>query len=251
MGPRAVMRDGRNGALLGPRSIMRDGNFPPLRYDRTPMGPSLNTMGPRIALTQFGWIGAAIGTMGNTSRWACSLNPDNEVIAAQTYPLEGLFTTPAALLNAANIACAGSSGKTIATAQWPAVAAATTLTLTANTSVAFGARVKISNSVTNFKFGTYEIQLATGATVLSYVFVQVTSLPVDIVILAINNNAGKATVVGDSAPAVIFPYSAVAGAIGNSNAGSMVAGDFLYAETLNMRDIGNIYDAVQHGAILL
>lgn len=240
-GARSLMRDAsRRTGRPGARQIMRD---------ITPRGPSNNAMGVRSALTQFGWIGPAIGMMGNSARWACSLNPDNEVIAASGYPLETLATTPSALLNASMIACAGSAGKTITTALWPAVPAATTLDLTANTSIAFGARVKLSASITNFAFGTYEIQLAQGVTVLSYIFITVVSLPVDIIILAINDNAGKATIVGDNAPAVIFPYSIVPGAIGNANAGSMNSSTVLYAETINMRDIGNIWDAVEHGAV--
>jgi len=238
---RTIMRDGVR-PFRGPRSVMRD---------VAPRGPSNNVLGPASALTQFGWIGPAMATLGNSARWAISLNPDNEVIAGPGYPLETQAQTPGAIVNAAVIAVAGASGKTITTSTWPAVPAATTLDLSANTTLAFGARVKISNSTTNFKFGSYELIFATGVTALSYVIVEVTSLPVDVVILAINNNAGKATIVGAVSPAVIFPYSAVPGAIGNINAGALVTGDFLYAETLNMRDIGNIYDALQAGAILI
>jgi len=247
---RAIMRDRAEGyGRPGPRAVMRDRGR--IMRDVNPRGPSNNVMGPAQILTQFGWIGPAMATMGNTARWACSLNPDNEVIAGPAYPLESMATSPAALVNAAMIACAGQAGKTITTALWPAVAAATTLDLAGNTVTAFGARVKIANSITNFKFASYEIQFAMGATVLSYIIVEVTSLPVDIIILGINNNAGKATVVGAATPAVIFPYSAVPGAVGNINAASMVTGDLLYAETLNMRDIGNLYDAVEQGAILI
>lgn len=255
---RLVMRDRVGMGRPGTRAIMRDNVMYNRRVpgrsmrDATPLTSPSNSIGQQQSLTQFGWIGPAIGTLGNTSRWSCSLNPDNEIVAAQGYPLATLATTPAALLNAAMIAVAGSAGKTATSAVWDvATPAAVSLDLTINTTIAFGARVKISNSINDFTFATYEIQLAQDTTVLSYIWVEVTSLPVDIIILAINFNAGQATIVGDSSPHVIFPYSTTPGDIGNLNAASFQAADVLYAETLNMRDIGNIYDAVQSGAIIL
>jgi hypothetical protein len=210
---------------------------------------SNNILTEQQLLAQFGWIGPAMAIMGSSQRWACSLNPDNEVIAAQSYPLETMAQTPAALLNQANIACAGSAGKTLTSGVW--ATAALSLPLTANTTTAFGARVRISNAPTVLKFGMYEIQFAITATVISYILVQVVSLPIDIVILGINNNAGKATIVPNTAPNVIIPYSATPGAIGNMNAGSLNAGDVITAETLNMRDIGNIWGAIEEGAIVI
>lgn len=240
---------GRN--VNNTRMIMRDHRRARRMRDALVAKGSANRISPTESLTQFGWIGPALSVMGNTARWAYSLNPDNDVIAATGYPLETLATSPGSLVNQCEIAVAGDSGKTYSASAWPTTPAAVTLTLTANTARAFGAFVRISNSTTNFKYGTYEIQLATGTTVLSYVLVQVVSLPIELVILAISNNAGKATIIADTAPAIIFPYSVTAGAPGNVNAGSFVSGDVLYAETLNMRDIGNIVDAVDNGAILI
>lgn len=223
------------------------------RRDVTPSTTaSPNAITPSQAMTQFGWIGPVISAMGDTARWAVSLNPDNMVVSGQGYPLETLATSPGALLNACEIACQGAAGKTATAGVW--AAATLDLALTANTSNAFGAYIRISNSITSFKFATYELMFATGATVasaISYVWVNVTTLPCEIVILGINNAAGKATIVPNTTPNVVVPYSAVAGAIGNINAGSFAAGDVIYAETLNMRDIGNIVDAVEGGAILL
>lgn len=236
-------------ALSNPRVIMRDRRKMMRDANPAAANQSGNRLGPAASLRAFGWIGPALSVMGNTARWAYSLNPDNDIVAAPTYPLESMATTPAALLNACAIAVAGASGKTAASGVW--ATAALTLTLTANTTNAFGAFVRISNSTTNFKYGTYEIQFAIGATVISSVWVQVTSLPCEVVILGINNNAGKGTIVGNATPTVIFPYSATAGAIGNLNAGALTTSDVLYAETLNMRDIGNIVNAVGQGAILL
>lgn len=229
----------RDAAFKAPRYSARDGANP----------KSPNVLTRTQQQRQFGWLAPVMSAMGTTSRWAMSLNPDNQIVVGNGQPLEGIFTSPNALYNAAALAVQGQSGKTQASSQW--AGATNTLTLTANTAAAFGAFVRISDTINNFKFGTYEIQLMNGATQLSYITVVVTSLPVEVVILAISNNVGRANVIDDPAPAVQFPYSAVAGAIGNINAGSMNAGNALYAETLNMRDIGNIVGAIGQGAILL
>jgi len=245
-----LRRDALQKVNRNPRMIMRDA-----RRMRDASQASPQTSGNRItpgqALRQFGWIAPALTEMGNSARWAYSLNPDNDVVAAPGYPLESLATSPAALINAASIAVAGSSQKIAASAAWPAVPAAVTLDISAGaTNTVFGAFIRLSNSTQVFKYGTYEVQIAIGATVVSYVYIQVASLPCEVVVLTINNNAGKATVIGDNNPQVIFPYSAAPG-VGNLNAGAMNAGDVLYAEGLNMRDIGNIVNATEQGAILL
>jgi len=193
-----------------------------------------------------------LSNMAGQGRWAYSLNTENDVIDGTAMPLEGMATTPNALVNACEIAVAGASGKNFGSTAWPAVPAAQTITLTTNlTATVFGVLVRISNSTNLFKFGTYEIQLLNGATVIGYVLIQAATLPVEVVILAINNNAGKGIVVPNAVPSVVVPYSAVAGAIGNLNAGSFGTGDVIYAESLNMRDLGNIANAVDNGAILL
>lgn len=248
-GPRMDARPNSHitGALSNPRTLMRDRRM--RDANQAPPTRSGNQIGPAQSLRAFGWIGPALSVMGNTARWAYSLNPDNDIVAANTYPLESMATTPASLLNACAIAVAGASTKTAASAAWSATPAAISLAL--GTASVFGAFVRISNSTQSFKYGTYEIQLTNNGAVLSYVYVQVASLPCEVVILAINNNAGKATIIGDPTPTVVFPYSTTSGAIGNLNAGAFGTGDVVYAETLNMRDIGNVVDAVDQGAILL
>lgn len=210
---------------------------------RDTLTPSHNALSPAASLKQFGWIGPAISNMGNSARWACSLNSDNEVIAGTNMPLESMATTPAALLNACMIASLGNGIKNTAAASLTNGTAAT-IDLSTGGAIAFGARIKLSNSITNFKFSTYEFQLATTATVIADVLVEATSLPVDVVILSISNTGGKATITPDQVPKVIIPATGV-------NAGSIVTGDVVYCETLNMRDIGNIYNALENGAILL
>lgn len=258
---RTGMRRDNRGYAAGPRSLMRDSKIGRIiRRDRPSMRrdvvansqqTSKNQLTTSQLMQQFGWIGPAMAIMGSSQRWACSLNEDNEIIAAQGFPLETQAETPAALVNAAYIACQGSAGKTFASGSLPGTPATFDLALTANTTVAFGARVRISNAPTVLKFGMYEIQFAIGSNVVSYIIVQAVSLPIDVVILSINNNAGKATLVPNPTPTVIIPYSATAGAVGNLNAGSLTATDVVTAETLNMRDIGNIWSAVENGAIII
>jgi hypothetical protein len=260
------------------RMMRRDFNQPGRRIARDYRGvnrrardvlPALQTTSGNALpapspLSQFGWIGQAIGDMGNTQRWADSDNTDNEIIAGGSYPLETLATSPAALLNASLIACAGQAQKNfgaITGLTTTATVATNSITLYSATvpTTVFGVRIRISNSLTNFKFATYELQLWNGVpTALSsltgaasYIYITVASLPVDIIMLNIANAAGKATIIGNSAPVVLVPYSTTAGSAGYVNAGSVAITDVFYAETLNMRDIGNIAGAISAGQISL
>jgi hypothetical protein len=243
---RMMARDSR-GISVGPRTMRQ-------ARDASTASPSSsgNVLGRRQQLRQFGWIGPTLSECGATARYALSLNPDNDVIIANTYPLECLSTSPASLINACMLAVQGDSGKTYASYIATATQATTnqTIDLTTNTKNAFGAFVRISNSTTNFGYGTYEIQLANNATVMSSILIQVTSLPVEVIILAISNNAGKGSVTQDPAPKIIIPFSNSAG-VGNLNYNTVKTADIFYAETLNMRDIGNVVDAMQQGAILI
>jgi hypothetical protein len=242
--PRTRVRDFRTSGMPGRRV-----------RDVLPGVATTNVLPTANSLTSFGWMGQALGDMGNASSWADSLNPDNQIIIPQGYPLESMATTPAALLNACLIACAGNGVKNYASVSITAPAAGTpqTINLGVTATQAFGIRVRISNALTSFKFGTYEIILASAATVasaISYVLVQVGSLPVDVIILAQSNTAGKGTIIGTTTPYLVIPFNTVASGLpGGINLGSVVAGDVWYAETLNMRDIGNIQAAVDAGAV--
>lgn len=245
-----------NASLMQPRvraRFARDMNRRVAR-DITPNVASQNTLPPSNPLSSFGWMGTAIGAMGNMANWAYSMNPDNTVIVGGSLPLETLATTPAALLNACYIAAQGQAGKTFIAAAW--ATAELDLALTANSAAVFGARIRVTNSVTTFKFSTYELILSPNSTLAggsnySYVLVEAVSLPVDVILLSISNAAGKATIVTNATPYVIVPYSATAGAIGNVNKGALAAGDVIYAESLNMRDIGNILAAAGSGALTI
>jgi hypothetical protein len=255
---------------FGQRRMMRD---------VMPGITTTNQLPPANSLTAFGWMGQALGDMGNGSAWADSLNSDNEIVIPTGFPLESMATSPAALLNACLIACAGNGTKNYGTQAIIAgavgqggpgaagVVGNQGIALQTQACTVFGMRVRISNALTTFKFGSYEFILGTtapanavaypAASVLSYIIVQVASLPVDVVMLAITNTAGKGTVVGTSTPYCVIPFTpagtalAAAGAYGSGyiNQGSFAVTDAVYAETLNMRDIGNIEAAVGSGAL--
>lgn len=88
------MRDSVAKVFKQPRLIARDMKR---RRDANKAGPasSGNQLTRAAGLRQFGWIGPAISFMGNTARWAYSLNPDNDIIVAPGYPLEAMSTSPA------------------------------------------------------------------------------------------------------------------------------------------------------------
>jgi hypothetical protein len=177
-----------------------------------------------------GWMGPALSAMGAARRWVMSMDPENQLIVAQGQPLLLAHDSPASLTNACALAVQGDGTKNIQEVAWPAVPADTTLTLTAGIKV-FGVFVRISNSVLNFKFGTYNFRLLNGATVSGDVFVRVKKLPVEIVMLAITNVSGLASVTTNAAASVLFPLA--------TNP-SLLTPDVLYCETLNMRDMGDV-----------
>jgi hypothetical protein len=191
---------------------------------------------------KFGWIGPTFTRMANSRRWAWSLNPANQIIIAGTailsQPLMMVHNSPADVLNAARLAVQGDSVKIIAQALWPVVPADTSLTLTG--SKVFGVRVRVSNSVLNFKYAAVNIRLLDAATLRGEIWVQVNQLPLDVIIFAVTSANGLASIVPITSPVITFLLA--------NNAG-LVSGDALYAESLNMRDIGDIPNAGAQCAI--
>jgi hypothetical protein len=179
---------------------------------------------------QTGWIGPTLSAMAASSRFAMSLDPENSIFVNTTNPLMLGYRSAYELLGACQLAVQGVSNKEFSQALWPAVPADTTVTPTATT--VFGVRIRITNSVLNFKFGTYSIQIKNGATVQSTIQCVVRKLPLDIVVLSISNNAGIAQVVPNIAPAATWLLATNPALVANS--------DVLYVETLNQRDIGTI-----------
>lgn len=191
---------------------------------------------------KFGWLAPIFSKMGQTRRWAWSLNPSNQVIVTGTstvqQPLLMLHTSGTEVLNASRLAVQGKSEKIIGQTVWPAVAADTSVTLTGTT--VFGVRVRVSNSVLNFKYGAVNVRLLDGVTLRGEVWVQVNQLPLDIIVLAIAFANGLGSIVPIVNPVITFLLA---------NNAALVSGDVLYAESLNMRDIGDIPNAAQACAI--
>jgi hypothetical protein len=127
------------------------------------------------------------------------------------------------------LAVQGDGTKGIIEAAWPAVPADTTIAIGAGTKV-FGALVRISNSVLNFKFGTYKFSLLDVAVVRATVWVRVRKLPMEIIILNISNVSGLGSIIPNTDARVRFLLA---------DNPTLVSGDILYAESLNMRDIGD------------
>jgi hypothetical protein len=185
---------------------------------------------------KFGWMAPIFSKMGQTRRWAWSLNPSNQVIVTGTstvqQPLLMIHKSGGEVLNAARLAVQGKSEKIIGQTVWPVVPADTSVTLTGTT--VFGVRVRVSNSVLNFKYGAVNIRVLDGATLRGEVWVQVNQLPLDLILMTIAFANGLASIVPVVNPIVTFLLA---------NNTALVSGDVLYAESLNMRDIGDIPNA--------
>jgi len=183
-----------------------------------------------------GWVASLMSKMGQTRRWAWSLNPANQIIITGTptiqQPLLMVHSSGGEVLNAARLAVQGKADKIIAQAAWPAVPADTSLTLTGTT--VFGVRVRVSNSVLNFKYAAVNIRVLDAAVLRGEIWIQVNQLPLDVIIFTIAYANGLASIVPVVNPIITFLLL--------NNVG-LVSGDILYAETLNMRDIGDIPNA--------
>jgi hypothetical protein len=183
---------------------------------------------------KFGWMAPLFSKMGQTRRWAWSLNPANQIIITGTatisQPLLMIHSSGAEVLNAARLAVQGKSEKIISQAAW----AAADLSLTLTGTTVFGVRVRISNSVLNFKYGAVNVRLLDAAILRGEVWVQVNQLPMDIIMFAITPANGLASIVPIVNPIVTLLFA---------NNAALVTGDIAYAESLNMRDIGDIPNA--------
>lgn len=208
------LRKIKRAALGAPPPVNGQGFFP-------------NRLGPKNLQYKFGWIGPAITKLGNTRRWNIAQNPANQIFIEPGKPVETLYNSPHELLAAARLAVAGNAAKIWQQAPW----AAADLSLTLTGATVFGVRIRITNSVLNYKFGAVKIGILSGATVLSTITVLSSQLPVDLIALTINDAAGRATVVGVANPIVRFLLA---------DNTALVAGDQLYAESLTARDIGDI-----------
>jgi hypothetical protein len=186
-------------------------------------------------MPQTGWLGPALSALASQSRFAISLDPENSIFVNTTNPLILAYPSPDALLAACQMAVQGDATKGFNQAVVANPVVNVTLAAATGTKV-FGLRIRITDSVLNFKFGTYQINFtdATSTTpVVRATFnVVARKLPVDVICLSVSNSAGLATVV-PSTDAGIQVLAA-------SNAALTPGQDALYVETLNQRDLGYI-----------
>jgi len=173
--------------------------------------------------------------MAAQSRFAISLDPENQVFVNSTDPLLLAYPDPYQLLTACQLAVQGDATKAFNQIVVASPVVNVTLAVSTGTKV-FGLKIRITDSVLNFKFGTYQIQFidaASTAPVVRATFnVIARKLPVEVVCLSISNAAGLATIV-PSTDAGIRVLAA-------SNTALTPAQDALYVETLNQRDLGYI-----------
>jgi hypothetical protein len=185
-----------------------------------------------------GWLGSIMTYLGANRRFAMSLNKYNQVFLPSAQPLILAHDSPSSLINACMLAVTGDATKVVAQASWPTPAADTTLSL--GIAKVFGALVRITSDMFNFKYGTYRVQFLDGAVIRSEVFVRVTSLPVELIILSVNSASGLASVIPTTAGAIKF--------VAADNPALVPLQDFLSAETLNMKDLGDVI--VNSGGVL-
>jgi len=184
----------------------------------------------------YGWVANALGQLAASRRFAISVDRENQIIVGNTQPLILAYPDSMSLMQAASLAVQGDATKAINQALWPAQTTPTDLVLPVGAAKVFGLRVRISNSVLNFKFGAYTMEFVDNASgtplVRSAITVQVRRLPLDIIWLSVSNAAGLATVV-PSADAGVRMLAA-------SNPALVPTSDLIYVETLNQRDIGSV-----------
>jgi len=190
-----------------------------------------NALGSPMDSSSFGYLGPVFAKMANTRRWAVPTSDNNSVVINQAYPLQLLQSTPYELLTAARIAAQGSAIKAYVTASMPGDGSNLTINLGAVRS--FGVRVRITDSVLSFKYGTYTVQIRDGSTVLGEAVVIASELPAEVLLLGISNAGGQAT-----CTTVINPQVVVIGS--DNGAPTVPDSTSVWAETLNLRDVGVI-----------
>lgn len=175
---------------------------------------------------EIGWMQDILAEMAASRTPAYAVSDRTEVIITQGYPLYITPTNGDQLVVAAKLAVQGSAQKAIATGLEAAVPVDITLDL--GTIKSFGVRVKIADSINNFKYGVYNIQLLDGAAVLLDVYVKPATNVADVILLGINNNGGQGSIVPIAHPEVKILAAT----------SSVTQGNSITAETLNERDLG-------------
>lgn len=164
--------------------------------------------------------------MAKARVWAFPVTRNTDIVVVQGNPLYTVASTYDQLLTQCRVAAQGSGSKSIVQALAPNPLADVTIDLT--TIKSFGVRVKIADSLNNFKYGAYDVKLQDGATVLGEVYIRAATNVVDVILLGISNVGGSASIISIAHPEVLVVNANSSLAIGNS----------IVAETLNERDLG-------------
>jgi hypothetical protein len=114
------------------------------------------------------------------------------------------------------------------------------LTATIGAIPSFGLRIGLTNNITAFKFAVYKIQVLDAAVVQTEFWVKAPRIPVDLIVLSVNNANGKMSIVQNASPVVKVVFA---------DTPALTAGDTLSVATLTMRDLGVPPNAVSIGGI--
>lgn len=189
-----------------------------------------NIIGSAAATSSFGYLGPCLTRMANDRRWALPQLDENSVVVNQAYPLQLLQQTPLELLNAVRINAQGSSVKAYEQITMPAGGADATVNL--GNVRCFGVRVRITDSPLQFKFGAYILTLRDGTTPIGEVAFLANKVPAEIIMLGISNAGGQATAATIANPQIVIT--------GETNGSATTDTTVVWAETLNLRDLGTV-----------
>jgi hypothetical protein len=181
----------------------------------------------------------AIAQMAASGRWGYSLDGQSEIMPLTAYPQLHMHPTAASIQVAARLALQGRGGFNLVSASAPSPVVAD-LTATIGAIPSFGLRIGLTNNITSFKFAIYKIQVLDSATVQTEFFVKVPRIPMDIIVLSVNNANGKMSIVQNASPVVKIIFA---------DSPALTAGDTLTVATLTMRDLGVPPNAVSIGGI--
>lgn len=205
-------------------------------------GPAGCPPSPRM-----GWLNAVFATLLSTGRFIMPLDSTTEVFVGNNQPLQLAYSNLQDLIAACNTAVAGQSSKVFNSALWPAQTSPTNLVLPAigsgqTATQTFGVRIRVTDNLFNFKFGPITVNLVSAASGTPVVLTSFTllpkALPVDVICLAVSNNTGTATVVGQADIGIQILAAA--------NPALVALQDLFYVEGLNARDIGTSASIAYH-----
>jgi hypothetical protein len=170
----------------------------------------------------------ALSVMAATQRWAYSLDGNSEIKPLTAYPQLHMHNTVGSLQTAIRLALRGSGGYDELSATAPAVPIAD-LTVTLAAVRSFGVRIRLSNSITAFRFAVYRFNVLDTAVLQTEFNVVVPRIPMDILVLSVANVNGTMTINELAVPRVTIVFASTP---------ALAGGDTLAVSTLTLRDLG-------------